>query len=117
MPHCQRHTERELRQTADRKTTENPQSILRPDDEQKIARKKSGSARDQQKGPRSESASYAKEQGKDQIKLDQHGEIPPCRVEVHEVFLNIDEPQTEQAQNDAGIHWFETGYEWRNQIN
>src|SRR5439155_12379213 len=78
---------------------------------------KSGGTPDQQKGSRPESACRPKEQGKDQIKLDQHGEIPPRRVQVHEVRLNIDETETEQAQNDAVIHRFEARYERRNEIN
>src|SRR6266853_641448 len=117
MPHRERHAESELRQTANGETAEHPQTILWPDDEQQIAGKKSSSTRNQQKAPWSETARRPKEQGKDQIKLDEHGKIPPRRVEVHEVHLNIDEAQAEQTQHDAIIHGFETRDERRDQIN
>ena len=97
MPHCQRHAESELRQATDRETAEHPQAILWVNDEQQVTREKSRGTRDEQERPWSKTARRPKEQGKDQIKLDQHGKIPPRRVEVHEVHLNIDEAQAEQA--------------------
>src|SRR6266568_360627 len=108
MPHRERHTERELRQTTNGETAKHPQTILWPNDEQQIAGEKSSGTRNQQKAPWSETARRPKEEGKDQIKLDQHGEIPPGGVEVHEVHLNIDEAEAEQAQHNAVIHRFET---------
>src|SRR6059058_2701889 len=40
-----------------------------------------------------------------------------CCVEVHEIHLNIDEAQAEQAQNDAAVHGFQPRNEWREKIN
>src|ERR1700730_1742214 len=97
MPHSQRHAQCEFWQPANREAAEDPQSILRIDDEHQIAREKSDSACDEQEGPRSESPRCPKEEGKDQIELDEHGKVPPCRVQVHKVHRDIDEPESEQT--------------------
>src|SRR5262249_19005210 len=54
---------------------------------------------------------------KNQIKLDQHGEVPPGRVEVHEIHRDIDEPEAKEAEDDATVYRFEAGDEWGNQVN
>src|SRR5512132_4266982 len=117
MPHCQRHPERKFRQSTNCETAEYPQSVLRPEDEQDVARKKSRSASDEQKPPWSNAPRCPEEQGKEQIELDEHGEIPPRRVEIHEVHLDIDEPQTDQAQDDAIVYRFETRNKRRHEIH
>src|SRR6266513_84504 len=117
MPHRQRHPERKFRQSTNCETAEYPQSVLRPEDEQDVARKKSCSASDEQKPPWSNTPRYPEEQGKDRIELDQHGEVPPRRVQIHEVHLDIDEPQAEQAENDAIVHRFEASNKKRHEIN
>src|SRR4030095_7298132 len=109
MPHRQRHSERKFRQSTNCETTEYPQSVLRPEHEQDVARKKSCGASDEQKPPWSKPPRCPKQQVKDQIKLDQHGEVPPRRVEIHEVHLDIDEPEAEQAQDDAIVDRLKPG--------
>src|SRR6478752_6331514 len=80
VPHCQRDPERKFRQSTNCETAEYPQSVLGPKDEQDIACEKPRSASDEQKPPWSNTPCCREEQGKDQIELDQHGEIPPRRV-------------------------------------
>ena len=61
-----------------------------------VTRKKSRGTSDYQKPQRSNPPRYPEEQGKDQIELDQHGEVPPRRIQIHEIHRDIDEAKTEQ---------------------
>src|SRR5580704_1255396 len=117
MPNSKRHAERKFGKSADSESAEHPQSILRPDSEKKITHKKSERAGGYQKNPGAEFSRGPEEQGKDQIELDQHREIPPGRVEIHKVHLDVDETQPEQAKNDPRVDRFEARDEWRNEIN
>src|ERR1700738_331955 len=117
MPQPKRHAERKFGKSPNSESAEHPQSVLRPDSEKKITHKKSERAGGDQKNPCAEFSRGPKEQGKDQIELDQHREIPPSRVQIHEVHLDVNETQPEQAENDPPVDRFETRNEWRNQIN
>ena len=69
------------------------------------------------KAPRSEFSRRPEKQRKEQVELNEHGEIPPGRIQVVVVHLDIHEPQTEQAQHDAAVDLFGAHDERRNQVN
>src|SRR5690349_5431865 len=113
MPRGQSHAQCELRQTANRKSTQNPQSVLRQWTEKKVTDKESEEAGQDQKRPSPNFSCRPKEQGEHEIELDQHREVPPGCVQIHEVHLDIDKPQAKQAQNDPRIDRFQFLNAWR----
>jgi hypothetical protein len=117
MPHAEDHAQGELRQPANGEAAENPQPMLGINEKHDIARRESEGAGEEQETPWPDFLGAPKEQGKDQIKLNQHGEVPPGGIEVHEVHRDIDEAQSEQAQDNATVHGLETRDERREEVN
>jgi hypothetical protein len=90
---------------------------LRIGHEQEVAHEKSESARNGEEFPRSELPRRPKEEGKERVELDKHGEIPPSGIEIIKIVLDIDEAQAEQAQKNAAVDFFKTGGEGRKEID
>src|ERR1043166_3761080 len=91
--------------------------MLRIDNQHQVTHKKSDRARHQQELEWSQFLHRPEQHWKEQIKLYQHGKVPPGCVQIHEVHRDIDESQPEQAQNNSTIHRFESGDEWRQKID
>src|SRR5437773_6814900 len=91
--------------------------MLRINIEHQIANEKSKRTCTEQIGPRSKFSCGPKEQGKNQIKLNEHGEVPPGSVEVHEVHRDIDEAEAEKTQDDPLVDRLQSRDERRNEIN
>ena len=88
-----------------------------PDYKQHVTGEKSDGTREEQKPPRTNASCREEKQWKNQIELDQHGEVPPGRVEVYEIHLNIDEAQTQETKDDAVVHRFQARNKRREEIN
>ena len=117
MPHSERHAEGKFWKSTEGEAPQKPQTVLGIWDQDQVTDEKSQSASDQQKGEGTKLSCRHKKQGKKQVELDKHGEVPPRGIQIHKVHGDIDEAQTAQAQEESVVDRFDTRDKRGDQVN